>query len=101
MRSDSSGQRLSGEGAVRPARYPVGMVELRVLVSDELAEQLARRAREQHTTAEQLASSAVESLYGHTDTGGQAHPGFVALGSSGRSDVSERSEEILRAELGE
>ena len=76
------------------------MVELRVVVSDELAEQLAVRAREQHTTAEQLASRAVESLYGHPGAGGQATPGFVALGASGRSDVSERSEEILRAELG-
>jgi hypothetical protein len=76
------------------------MVELRVVVSDELAEQLAERARQEHTTPEQLASRAVASLYGHTDAGEHGEPGFVALGASGRNDVSERSEEILRAEFG-
>jgi hypothetical protein len=76
------------------------MVELRVVVSDELAEQLAERARQEHTTPEQLASRAVESTYGHHDGSEHGVPGFVALGASGRSDVSERSEEILRAELG-
>jgi hypothetical protein len=76
------------------------MVELRVVVSDELAEELAERARREHTTPEQLASRAVESLYGHDGDAEHGEPGFVALGSSGRSDVSERAEEILRAELG-
>ena len=76
------------------------MVELRVVVSDELAEQLAERARQEHTTPEQLASRAVESAYAHDGGSEHGEPGFVALGTSGRSDVSERSEEILRAELG-
>lgn len=76
------------------------MVEIRVVVSDELAEQLAERARQEHTTPERLASHAVESLYGHTGANENGEPGFVALGASGRSDVSERSEEILRAEFG-
>jgi len=72
------------------------MVELRVVVSNELAEHLAERARQEHTTPEQLASSVIESLFGAE----RREPGFVALGSSGRSDVSERSEEILRADFG-
>ncbi len=76
------------------------MVELRVVLSDELAEQLAERARRERTTPEQLASRAVESLYGHSGDHEHGAPGFVALGSSGRSDVSEQAEEILRAEFG-
>lgn len=76
------------------------MVELRVVVSDELAGQLAERARQERTTPEQLASRAVASLYGHNGGNEHGEPGFVALGASGRSDISEGSEEILRAELG-
>jgi hypothetical protein len=76
------------------------MVELRVVVSDELAEQLAERARQEHTTPEQLASQAVESLLGPSDAPDRREPGFIALGSSGRSDVSEQAEEILRADFG-
>jgi hypothetical protein len=76
------------------------MVELRVMVSDELAEQLAERARQEHTTPEQLASRAVESLLGSSGAPAGRDPGFVALGSSGRSDISERAEEILRADFG-
>lgn len=76
------------------------MVELRVVVSDELAEHLAERARQEHTTPEQLASQAVESLLGPPDAADPREPGFIALGSSGRSDISEQAEEILRAEFG-
>jgi hypothetical protein len=76
------------------------MVELRVVVSDELAEQLAERARQEHTTPERLASQAVESLLGSPDAPDRGEPRFIALGSSGRSDVSERADEILRASFG-
>jgi len=76
------------------------MVELRVVVSDELAQHLRERARQEHTTPEQLASRAVESLLGSAAAPGRGEPGFIALGSSGRSDVSERAEEILRADFG-
>jgi hypothetical protein len=76
------------------------MVELRVVVSDELAEHLAERARQEHTTPEQLASRAVESLLGPHEPSGEGTPGFVALGASGRRDVSDRAEEILRADFG-
>jgi hypothetical protein len=76
------------------------MVELRVVVSDELAEHLAERARQEHTTPEHLASQAVESLLGSAGAPDRGRPRFIALGSSGRSDVSERAEEILRASFG-
>ncbi len=76
------------------------MVELRVVVSDQLAEHLAERARQEHTTPEQLASRAVESLFGTDEVAAGAESGFVALGASGRSDVSERAEEILSADFG-
>jgi hypothetical protein len=76
------------------------MVELRVVVSDEVAEHLAERARQEHTTAEQLASRAVRSLLGSTEAPDHDEPRFIGLGSSGRSDVSERAEEILHADFG-
>lgn len=76
------------------------MVELRVTVSDELAEQLAERARQEHTTPERLAERAVESLLGSSRADERGEPAFVGLGSSGRSDISERAEEILRADFG-
>jgi hypothetical protein len=76
------------------------MVELRVLVSEETAEQLAERAREEHTTPEELASHALSSFLGSPEASDTGEPGFIALGSSGRDDISERAEEILRADFG-
>lgn len=76
------------------------MVELRVIVSDDLAEQLAERARQEHTTPEQLASRAVESLLDASASVERGEPTFIGLGRSGRSDISERAEEILRADFG-
>lgn len=76
------------------------MVELRVVVSDETAEQLAERARKEHTTPEQLASRAVLSFVRSSDAPDRGAPRFIGLGRSGRSDVSERAEEIVRADLG-
>jgi hypothetical protein len=76
------------------------MVELRVLVTDEMAEHLAARARKEHTTPEQLASRAVESFLGPPVAVDRGQPGFIGLGSSGRGDISERAEEILRADFG-
>jgi len=77
------------------------MVELRVIVSDEVAEHLAERAREEQTTPEQLASQAVQTFLGPgaAPADGQL-PRFIGLGRSGRNDISERAEEILRADFG-
>jgi hypothetical protein len=74
------------------------MVELRVVLSDKIAEHLAERAREEQTTPEQLASQAVSTFLGPTPSG--RLPRFVGKGSSGRHDLSERVEEILSADLG-
>lgn len=71
------------------------MVELRVMLSEETAEHLAERARQEHTTPEQLASRAVRSFLGSSETPDRNEPRFIALGRSGRSDISARAEEIL------
>jgi hypothetical protein len=76
------------------------MVELRVVVSDEVAEHLAERARREHITPELLASRAVQSFLGPPASDEYGEPGFIALGSSGRDDISERAEEILRTDFG-
>jgi len=69
-------------------------------VSDELAGHLADRAEREHTTPEELAARAVASLIGVDGAAGEGKPGFIGLGQSGRSDISERAEEILRASFG-
>jgi hypothetical protein len=81
-------------------RYDLHMTELRVVVSDEIAERLAERARREHTTPEELATEAVRSYVGTAGIPAQHRLGFVGLGNSGRSDISERAEEILRADFG-
>lgn len=74
------------------------MVELRVIVSDELAEELARRAREQHTTAEELAVRAVESRYSPAPPGSGDPKGFIGM-LEGDGDVARHVDEILRGEI--
>jgi len=76
------------------------VTELHVQIPDDVAERLARRAEREHTTPEQLASDAVRSYVGPPPGSPRRPLGFIGLGQSGRSDVSERAEEILRAELG-
>jgi hypothetical protein len=71
------------------------MVQVTVELSDEDAARLAERARQEHTTPEQVA---VDTL--HRSLVPPLDLGFASLGRSGRHDVSERAEEILRAELG-
>jgi len=60
----------------------------------EVAERLAERARREHTTPEELATEAVRSYVGVTGISMLRRLGFVGLGHSGRSDISERAEEI-------
>jgi predicted transcriptional regulator len=76
------------------------VTELHVRIPDDVAERLAERAEREHTTSEQLASEAVATLVGPAP-----HPiphkfGFIALGDSGRSDISEGAEEMLRSDFG-
>jgi hypothetical protein len=77
------------------------MVELRVVVSDETAEHLSERARQEATTPEELAARAVTSFVASSEPANGAGGTIIGLGSSGRSDIAERAEEILRVEFGE
>jgi hypothetical protein len=73
------------------------VTELHVLIPDEIAERLAERAEREHTTPEQLASDAVRSYVGPPPRTGVRPLGFIGLGHSGRSDLSERVKEIRQA----
>ena len=74
------------------------MVELRVVVSDELAEELSRRAHAQQTTAEDLASEVLESRYRQRPHQPADPLGFIGMFDSGESDIARRVDEILRGE---
>lgn len=75
------------------------MTELRVVVPDEIAERLASEAAERGTSAEELASEAVRNYLGPVRAATR-RPRFVGIGHSGRSDISERAEEILNEHFG-
>ena len=87
-------------GAVESQGYDERMVELTVIVSEETAEHLAERARAERTTPQEIASRALRSFLGPDAGSVPMRPRFIGLGHSGRGDVSERAEEILRADLG-
>lgn len=69
------------------------MAELRLRLSEDVARWLAEAAAEAGTTPEELAAELLckhtQRRYEHTDASG-----FIGLGSSGRSDISERTEEL-------
>lgn len=75
------------------------MTELRVTVPDEIANRLASEAAERGTSAEEVAA---EVLVSHVPTGSKSRslPSWVGAARSGRDDLSERHEEILKSELG-
>lgn len=76
------------------------MTELRVTVPDEVAQRLASEAAERGTSAEEVAA---EVLASHVPAGSKVRslPAWVGAVHSGRSDLSERHEEILKSELGQ
>jgi len=76
------------------------MTELRVVVPDDVAERLTERAQQQHTTPEALAGEAVVSYLGPAPSTPR-RISFIGIGHSGRSDVSERAEEILNEHFGQ
>lgn len=76
------------------------MTELRVNLPDDAVRRLTARAQAEETTPEQLASEAVLSFLADGQPPVAGALGFIGIGSSGRTDISERAEEILRAELG-
>jgi hypothetical protein len=75
------------------------VTELRVQVPDDLAARLSAEAAERGTSTEDLAA---EVLAEHSPTAAvrQRNFGFIGIGASGRSDISMRAEEILRADFG-
>jgi hypothetical protein len=72
---------------------------LRVVVSTEIAERLASEAAERGISAEEIAA---EVLVSHVPTEPKTRslPSWVGAAHSGRSDLSEGHEEILKSELG-
>lgn len=63
---------------------------------DEAAERdLQALARQQSRPVASLVREAVAAYIATRQPEGAARPGFIAIGSSGRSDVAERHEELL------
>ena len=78
--------------------YHRAMTELRVVIPDEVAERLALTAAEQGTSAEDIAAQVLTS---HTPpTTAKSLPSWIGAIRSGRKDLSERHEEIIKSELG-
>ncbi|MGH9092131.1 MAG: hypothetical protein ACRDZR_12265 [Acidimicrobiales bacterium] len=72
------------------------MTELTVVVPDEVAERLARRAESAGVTPEEAAA---EVLTTHVpEPSRRRHLSFAGILHSGRGDLAERAEEILRTE---
>ena len=90
-----------GDESSLAGRYARGMSVIRVEISEEVAERLAERALKEHVSPEELASEAVRSYVGPVVSSKERRVlSFIGLGHSGRSDISERAEEILRADFG-
>lgn len=66
-----------------------------VKLSDDLDARLRHEAARRGVTISDLTREAIEALLG----GKRRRLGAAAAGHSGRSDISERVEEIIRAEL--
>ena len=69
-----------------------------VKIPDELDERLRHEASRRGITISELTR---EALSAHLGVGGVRRLGAAAAGRSGRTDVSERIESILRDELGQ
>jgi hypothetical protein len=66
---------------------------IRVEIPEDVAERLAQRALEEHESPEELASKAVRSYVGPVVGSKERRVfGFIGLGQSGRSDISERAD---------
>jgi len=80
------------------------MTELHVHIPDDVAERLAAAAAERGSTTEDIAA---DVLTQHAPTTTEVPPNttghrfaFIGIGSSGRSDLSERVEELLAEDVG-
>lgn len=83
------------------AKSPVGMLaymkRTTVKIPDELDARLRHEADRRGLTISQISREALEAYLGTGD--GRRRLGAAAAGRSGRSDVSERIEEILASEV--
>ena len=68
-----------------------------VKLPDELDARLRQEARRCGMTVSELTRTAIEE---HVGSGGRRKLGAAAAGRSGRSDISERIEEIIASEVG-
>ena len=68
-----------------------------VKISDELDARLRHEAERTRRTISEITREALESYLAVTP---RRRLAFIKAGKSGQSDVSERIEEILRAEMG-
>ena len=68
-----------------------------VKISDELDAKLRHEAARRGVTISDVTREALELYF---NGGGQRRLGFEGVGASGRSDISERIEEILAEEWG-
>jgi hypothetical protein len=70
---------------------------IRVQITREVAERLAERALKEHVSPEELASEAIRPFVGPVISSKERRAlGFIGLGHSGRRDISEQAEEIVR-----
>lgn len=82
-----------------PRGYPELVTELRVHLPDDVAARLAAEAAQRGTSTEDLAAEVLTEHSPAADSG-ERKLGFIGIAASGRADISERAEEILRAEFG-
>lgn len=81
------------------------MTELHVHIPDDVAQRLAAAAAERGTSTEDVAAAVLTQ---HAPTATEAPVNdktghrfaFIGIGSSGRSDLSERVEELLAEDFG-
>ena len=87
--------------ASEKATSPIGMLayvrRTTLKISDALDARLRHEAERRGTTISALSREALEAYLG--DTSGRRSLGAAKAGRSGRSDVSERIEEILATEV--
>ena len=72
-----------------------------VSLTEPVATALAREARRRSVSASQIVRESLSETLGLGDAEGVRPLPFPPLGQSGRSDTSERVDEILAAEWGE
>jgi plasmid stability protein len=76
------------------------VTELRVHLPDDVAARLAAEAAQRGTSTEDLAAEVLTDHSPAADSGGERKLGFIGIAASGRGDIAERAEEIVRAEFG-